>query len=137
MQNNLEKIISFIEKHHTLSLSTCREGQTSSCTLFYAYDKKSNSFIVASEEKTEHIQNLLINNKVSGTIHLETDIIGMIQGLQFKGEMFTCSDENRTYLKRFPYALAMNPTLWSIQVGSFKMTDNKLGFGKKLIWNRE
>jgi len=28
----------------------------------------------------------------------------------------------------------MNPKLWQIKVNYFKMTDNKLGFGKKLIW---
>ncbi len=137
MAENLEKIISFLEKHHTLSLATCRDGELSSCTLFYAYDKQDNSFIVASDTKTEHIQNILLNPKVSGTVHLETDLVGKIQGVQFKGEMVLCKDEKRTYLKRFPYALAMNPTLWSIKVEYFKMTDNNLGFGKKLIWERE
>jgi hypothetical protein len=137
MSENLDKISEFLEKHHTLTLATCKDNFVSSCTLFYAYDKESNSFIVASDEKTEHIQNLLVNPKVSGTIHLETEIIGKIQGVQFKGEMLACKDEKRVYFKRFPYALAMNPTLWKIEVESFKLTDNRLGFGKKIIWQRE
>lgn len=133
----LEKIVPFIKKHHTLSLATCKDGQTSSCTLFYAYEIETNFFIVASDTKTEHIQNILSNAKVSGTIHLETDVVGKIQGVQFKGEMLAYKDEKKNYFKRFPYALAMNPTLWCIKVDYFKMTDNNLGFGKKLIWERE
>jgi len=137
MKNNLAKIIEFLEKHHTLSLATCKDNQLSSCTLFYAYDKQTNAFIVASDTKTEHIQNVLENKNVSGTIHLKTDIVGKIQGVQFKGIMLPCKDEKRVYLKRFPFALALNPTLWSIAVDSLKMTDNRLGFGKKLMWTRE
>ncbi len=137
MTDNLEKIEKFLAKHHTLSLSTCKDNICSTCTLFYAYDKEENCFIVASDEKTEHVQNLFFNPNVSGTIHLETELVGKIQGVQFKGKMLTCKDEKRIYLKRFPYALAMNPTLWKIEVEFFKFTDNRLGFGKKLIWQRE
>ena len=137
MHKNLEKIVDFLDKHHTLTLATCKDNHLSSCTLFYAYDKQTNSFIVASDSKTEHIQNVLENKNISGTVHLETDIVGKIQGVQFKGEMLECMDERKVYLKRFPYALALNPTLWSIKVSSFKMTDNRLGFGKKIIWMRE
>ena len=74
--------------------------------------------------------------KSGGTVHLETDVIGKIQGVQFKGKMLESRDVRKVYLKRFPYALALNPTLWSIEVSSFKMTDNRLGFGKKIIWTR-
>ena len=137
MHDNLEKIVDFLNKHHTLSLATCKNNHLSSCTLFYAYDKQTNSFIVASDSKTEHIQNVLENINVSGTVHLETDIVGKIQGVQFKGEMLPCKDEKKIYLKRFPYALALSPTLWNIEVSFFKMTDNRLCFGKKLIWMRE
>lgn len=137
MPENLEKIIEFLEKHHTLSLATCKDNQLSSCTLFYAYDKQTNAFIVASDTKTEHILNVLENQNVSGTIHLETDIVGKIQGIQFKAIMSAFKDERKVYLKRFPFALALNPTLWSIAVDSLKMTDNRLGFGKKLMWTRE
>lgn len=133
----LEKIVPFIQKHHTLSLSTCKDGLPSTCTLFYAYENETNSFIVASDAKTEHIQNVLSNSQVSGTVYLQTNIVGKIQGVQFKGEMMPCKDSNKIYLKRFPYALAMDPTLWRIRVDHLKMTDNTLGFGKKLIWERE
>jgi hypothetical protein len=41
-----------------------------------------------------------------------------------------------TYLKRFPFALAAKLDLWILYIDYIKMTDNLLGFGKKLIWER-
>ena len=41
----------------------------------------------------------------------------------------------RAYLKRFPYAALAELTLWAIRPDYMKLTDNTLGFGKKLIWN--
>jgi len=65
--------------------------------------------------------------------------VGKIQGIQYSGKIHDVEDERQRalYLKRFPYAVAMNPTLWKIELHTIKMTDNTLGFGKKLIWNGE
>ena len=136
MDTNLSKMHTFLQEHHTLALSTCKDSQSFTCTLFYVYDEVNNRFIVASDEKTQHIQNVLLNEKVSGSVHLETDVVGKIQGIQFLGRMQK-SEDKKLYFKKFPYALAMNPTLWSIEVDFFKFTDNRLGFGKKLTWTRE
>jgi uncharacterized protein YhbP (UPF0306 family) len=136
MSKELYKIDSFLQLHHILSLSTCRDNQPNSCTLFYVFDKTTHSFVVASSKDTQHIQNILQNPKISGTVALETKSVGKIQGVQFMGEFLKLDDKNlkKLYFKAFPYALAMNPTLWQIKIENFKMTDNKLGFGKKLIW---
>jgi len=48
------------------------------------------------------------------------------------------ASEGRTaYLKRFPFALAVKLDLWILYIDYIKMTDNRLGFGKKLEWRRE
>lgn len=133
----IEKIESFIRQHHLLSLATMGE-RLWCCSMFYAYDPQSISFIVASEETTEHMRNVVQNPKVAGTIALETKIVGKIQGIQFTAEMGVCSDALKgLYFEAFPYARAMNPTLWVIRLDEVKMTDNTLGFGKKIIWKRE
>ena len=136
MDTNLQKIEAFIDEHHVLTLATAVENDVSACSLFYAYDIENKSFIVASSEDTEHIQNILKNPKVAGNIFLETKEVGKIQGLQFKGELCKLSESRQKllYFKKFPYAIALNPTLWEIKVHSFKLTDNRLGFGKKLTW---
>ncbi len=78
---------------------------------------------------------------VSGTIALETEKIGMIRGLQFKAILKRAGnslmDEFRLlYLKRFPYALLKGGDLWILELTELKFTDNRLGFGKKLKWEK-
>ncbi|SFV74488.1 hypothetical protein MNB_SM-3-1400 [hydrothermal vent metagenome] len=135
MKKDIDKIIHFLDEHHILSLATSFEDELSVCNLFYAYDKQNNAFIVASDENTNHIKHILQNNKVAGTVVLETKQVGKIQGVQFQAIMkkSTNEREKKLYFDAFPYAKLLNPTLWSIQVYFFKMTDNKLGFGKKII----
>ncbi|MBD3824151.1 MAG: pyridoxamine 5'-phosphate oxidase family protein [Epsilonproteobacteria bacterium] len=138
MSQDLQKISAFLAKHHVMSLATMSGDELSVCSLFYAYDKQTNTFIVASSDTTTHIAHIMQNPQVAGNIYLETKIVGKIQGVQFKGHFSHAKDDEakRIYLTRFPYAAAMTPKLWRIEVESFKMTDNTLGFGKKLLWNK-
>ena len=136
MDENLKKVISFLEKHHVMSLATNGEEGLSVCNLFYAFDEKTVSFVIASSDKTLHVQNILKDNSIAGSVVLETKEVGKIQGLQFKGSFESLKDKTlkKLYFKTFPYALALNPMLWQIKIQYFKMTDNRLGFGKKIIW---
>lgn len=131
-----DKIKDFIEQHHVLSLATSFNDSVAVCSLFYVFDETTLTFIVASSEDTEHLQNILNNNRIAGNILLETDEVGKIQGLQFKGEFLSLENDvqKELYFKRFPYSRDMNPQLWQIKADHLKMTDNTLGFGKKLIW---
>ena len=137
MEKNLVKINNFIDVHHVMSLATSYKDELSVCSLFYAYDTEKKVFVVASSRDTLHIQHIHENDKIAGNILLETDEIGKIQGLQFQGVFNELIDKNlkNLYYKKFPYALAMLPTLWKIEIKSFKMTDNSLGFGKKLLYS--
>jgi len=136
MSSSLSKIAKFIEKHHVMSLATSYKEELSVCSLFYTYDEDKQLFIVASSPQTTHINHILKNSKIAGNILLETHKVGEIKGLQFRGEFTELQEQSLKllYFKKFPYALALNPTLWQIKVDYFKMTDNTLGFGKKIIW---
>lgn len=136
-----KRIINFIKEHHVLTLSTAVDNKPYSCNCFYAYDDKSNVLICSSEQKTKHVHDILQNNYISGTIVLETSIVGKIQGLQFNGFIYKAISEKlkhfkKIYLKRFPFAILNNTELWYIQPTFLKLTDNRLGFGKKLIWQK-
>lgn len=137
MNKDLAKITAFIEKHHVMSLATTNGRKPGVCSLFYAFDASSLSFVVASSEDTLHVKNVLKNPAVAGNILLETEEIGRIEGLQFDGIMTPTHESSlkKLYFKRFPYAVAMLPKLWQIEVKTFKLTDNKLGFGKKIIYS--
>lgn len=133
-----EKIALFLEKHHVMSLATTYADELSVCSLFYAYDKERASFVVASSDETTHIHHISQNANIAGNILLETKTIGKIQGVQFRGVFTALKDENleKLYFRTFPHAMLMQPKLWQIDVDYFKMTDNTLGFGKKIIWQR-
>ncbi len=138
MPKTLEKIERFLAKHHLLSLATSADNVPQSASLFYAYDADKVAFIVASETKTEHIRNVLLNDTVSGTVALETDEVGKIEGIQFKARMYRVTHkEGALYFKTYPFAKVMNPELWCIELWNMKLTDNRLGFGTKLFWQRE
>ncbi len=136
MDKDLEKIALFIAEHHVMSLATTDFKDLSVCSLFYTYSRDKNSFVVASSDDTTHIQHIKQNADVSGNILLETKTVGKIQGVQFRAAFSSLKDEElkKLYFKTFPYALALSPKLWQIKVNYFKMTDNMLGFGKKIIW---
>ena len=40
----------------------------------------------------------------------------------------------KLYVDNFPYAERMELHLWKMQLNFIKMTNNQIGFGKKLIW---
>lgn len=137
-----KRIKKFIKKHHVLTISTSVENKPYSANCFYAFDEKENILIFTSEKSTKHILDCQINNFVSGTIVLETKIIGKIQGLQFNGYIFESTKEKYKkhkieYLKRFPFAILKETPLWYLELTFLKLTDNRLGFGKKLIWNKK
>jgi uncharacterized protein YhbP (UPF0306 family) len=82
------------------------------------------------------------NFEVSGTIALETRIVGKIRGVQFSGTMKELKgDELKSsrsaYLRRFPIARLAELHLWALEPFYIKMTDNRLGFGTKLVWEQE
>lgn len=139
MSSDLEKISSFLNEHHVLSLATSDRSELSVCSLFYAYSQNENSFVVASSDETQHIQHINKNSSVAGNILLETKTIGKIQGVQFRGEfsLLDNSELKKLYFNSFPQALIMRPKLWQIKVNYLKMTDNRLGFGKKIIWHKK
>ncbi|MBI5219639.1 MAG: pyridoxamine 5'-phosphate oxidase family protein [Bacteroidia bacterium] len=135
------KIIKFIKAHHVLTIATTVDNKPYCANCFYAYMEKENILVFTSDRDTKHAKDFLANSHVAGSIVLETKIIGKIQGIQFNGIISEPADDlfkqaKQRYLKRFPVAVLMNTTFWIVEPSFIKMTDNRLGFGKKLIWTR-
>lgn len=81
------------------------------------------------------------NPIVAGSIVLETETVGKIQGLQFCGRIMEDSGHLKTrammaYIKRFPYAILSGTPVRIIEITYAKFTDNRLGFGEKLVWKK-
>ena len=134
-----KRIIDFINAHHLLTLATVKEDKPYCAHCFYVYDKTKNYLIFSSEKRTKHVQDFIVNSNVAASIALETKDVSKIQGVQCLGEILELKGEElkmlkKQYLKTFPYARLMKPKLWVMRLTFIKMTHNKLGFGKKLIW---
>ena len=136
------RILSLICEHHIFTLAVTREAQPWCATCFYVYDEQRNLFIFTSEEGTRHISDAVEtgNFLVAGAIALETKMIGKIRGIQFSGSLHKLKDEElkaakKQYLQKFPIARFSALMLWGINPDMMKMTDNRLGFGKKLNWH--
>lgn len=137
-----KKIIEFIKKHHVLTLATSVNNIPYCANCFYVYLKDENMFVFTSDNDTKHVQDVLLNNYVGGSVVLETSIVGKIQGIQFNGKMYLPEGNlkkkaKKTYMKRYPFAVLMKTQLWVVDLDFIKLTDNRLGFGKKLIWRKD
>ncbi|MBU0765568.1 MAG: hypothetical protein KJ607_12100 [Bacteroidetes bacterium] len=134
------RVCNFIRKHHVLTLATSHDNKPWCANCFYVFLEKENALVFTSDEDTKHIEDSKLQNYVSGSIVLETYLIGKIRGIQFTGiilkpEGALLEKVKKAYLKRFPFAVLMDTTLWTVRLTYIKMTDNRLGFGKKLIWH--
>jgi uncharacterized protein len=137
-----KRITEFIKKHHVLTLATTSATEPWCCNCFYAYLEDENALVFTSDKDTRHVKEFLLNTNVAGSVVLETRIIGKIQGIQFTGNVSKPEGEmmdkcHKRYLRRFPYAALMETSLWILNLEYIKMTDNRLGFGKKLVWGRQ
>jgi uncharacterized protein len=136
------RIIRFFRKHHVLTIATTVEKEPWCANCFYVYLEDENALVFTSDYDTRHGQEFLKNNLVAGSVVLETMVIGKIQGIQFQGVISEPvgdlpSKARTAYLKRFPVAALMDTKLWIVKLTYIKMTDNRLGFGKKLIWTKD
>ncbi|MEI6435994.1 MAG: hypothetical protein WCP32_14190 [Bacteroidota bacterium] len=137
-----QRIIDFIGEHHLLTLAVSRDNIPWCASCYYAYLQSQNQFIITSDSDTRHIRDIIDARqfRVAGAIALETSLVGKIRGIQFTGRISRMDEAplkiaKAAYLKRFPIARLMPALhLWSIEPDYIKMTDNRLGFGKKLIW---
>jgi len=135
------QIIKFFRKHHVLTIATSIGDEPWCATCFYVYLEEENALVFTTDLKTRHGQEFLKNRKVAGAVALETRIIGKIQGIQFRGEVKEPEGDlagkvQKAYIRRFPVAMLMDTHLWVVTLTHIKFTDNRLGFGTKLVWEK-
>ncbi len=136
-----KRILSFIRRHHLMTLATQSEGKPWTASCFYAFLPEQVLFVFTTATDTLHGKQMLGSDDVAVNIALETRVIGKIQGLQMGGKAFLLEDDTlkagkKAYLLRFPVAAIMDTLLWGFSPALIKFTDNKLGFGRKLYWYR-
>ena len=136
-----KKISNYISVAKVFTIATSINDTPYCANCFYVFDEANKFLIFLSDEKTRHISEALLNNRVAGTIDAAITTVAKIQGLQFTGKFINPTEEQqqvfyKTYYNKFPFAKAKSSPIWGIQLNWVKMTDNTLGFGKKLKWER-
>ncbi|MDA3819045.1 MAG: pyridoxamine 5'-phosphate oxidase family protein [Candidatus Delongbacteria bacterium] len=140
MNKTIPKRISrFIHEHHVLTLATSYDDLPYCANCFYVWLDEEKAFVFTSDTDTHHIADVQKNDFVAGSVVLETRHVGKIRGLQIQGTLEKAEGSlyntcRKAYLKAFPYAILKKTELWILRVSFFKLTDNRLGFGTKLIW---
>jgi len=133
------RIIKFFRKHHVLTIATSVDNEPWCANCFYVYLEEENALVFTTDLKTRHGKEFLKNLLVAGSVFLETSIIGKIRGIQLQGTVSEPTGElaakaKSPYLRGFPVAMLMDTHLWIVKLTLIKFTDNRLGFGKKLVW---
>jgi uncharacterized protein YhbP (UPF0306 family) len=160
--SDLERIVAFIRRHHVMTLATVSMAELPAALTggdrtptpspgfspipwvahaFYAWMPQEKSFVFMNNPATRHGSEMTASPHVAAAIALETRVVGRLQGLQIEGEVRQAEGDDlvaarRAYLRRFPYAGVMEQPLWILEPAMMKFTDNTLGFGKKLIWQK-
>lgn len=134
-----DSIRTFIQKQKNFTLCTAVNNVPYCASCFYAFLNDNNYLVFSSKKESKHIADALLNNMVAGTIIPDISKLGLIKGIQFSGNFIILSGymlerAKEAYYLKFPFSITMNVELWAIELLYIKMTDNKLGFGKKLEW---
>lgn len=133
------RMLKFIHQHHLLTLATTDGAEPWCCSCYYTYRPEQNIFVFSTDLHTLHAQHMAANPRVAANIALETKIPGKIRGIQISGrveklEGQALSQARKAYILAFPIAALMETCLWALHPHKLKMTDNRMGFGKKLLW---
>lgn len=139
--DDLKHILKFLKKNHVLALCAAADGEMWSANCFYVTDSDSLSLYFMTEMKTLHATLMAKSPQVVGTIAPHPKTIALITGIQYRGEATVLTGEEerharQVYCTHFPVAIAMKAPVWRLTLNHIKMTDNTLGFGKKLLWSR-
>lgn len=135
------RILEFIGEHHVLTLAVSKDNLPWCAHCFYCYLPSRNLFVFTSDDDSRHISDFESsrNKVVAAGVYLETRMVGKIRGLQMTGAMrllegMELKEAKSAYLKAFPVARLTKLHLWGLEPDLMKLTDNRLGFGTKLIW---
>lgn len=136
-----KKISNYIASNKVFTIATCLNNIPYCATCFYVFNDDFKRLIFLSDENTRHLSEALLNKNIAGTITIPVITIAKLQGIQFTGQFIKPNPEEEKqfydlYYDKFPFAKAKPSAIWGINLEFVKMTDNTLGFGKKLIWKK-
>jgi uncharacterized protein YhbP (UPF0306 family) len=136
------QIIEFLKREHVLTLATIGHGMPQCANAFYAFMHERQCIVFASSADTQHIKNIEQNQNAAVCIYYAGKTIAKIQGIQMQGIVYAPNGmllfaARTAYLKRFPFAALSVADTWIFEPLHAKFTDNKLGIGRKIKWDKQ
>ena len=136
-----QSIIEFITKQKTASVCCVDRGRPYCFSCYYSFNADEGLLYFKSSTDTHHMNLLMKDPLVAGTILPDKLQQLAIRGIQFQGVMLPAhdlrtKDAYKNYHKAFPFALMISGDVWAIQIDQIKMVDNTKGFKHKTSWFR-
>lgn len=137
-----KKIIKFIKKQTCASVCCADENGNSYCfSCYYAFNSEDGLMYFKSSDDTYHFALIKKNRLVAGTVLPDKLTKLFTIGIQFQGDILESQhpltkDAYIKYHKKYPIGLAIKGEIFTIRLNSVKMTDSRMGIGKKIKWNR-
>ncbi len=136
-----ERIVKFLKAQTNLTLATCTNNIPYCANCFYAFEETKNWLVFKSDTETNHVRQAIANPFVAGTVIPDKLVKAKVQGVQFSGLFREAIGDDlkraeTIYYNRYPFARAFGGVIWIVDLEEMKMTDNTLGFGKKLLWKK-
>ncbi|ELI8330751.1 YhbP family protein [Yersinia enterocolitica] len=138
--DDLIAITRFLRQQHVLTLCAGSGMDMWCANCFYVFDEAKMALYLMTEKHTRHGGLMQINPQVVGTIATQPRTVALIKGIQYRGEITELKDDaehlaRQHYCRCFPVAKVISAPLWQLNLLEIKMTNNTLGFGKKLHWS--
>ncbi|MFW0699374.1 YhbP family protein [Pantoea sp. R13S299] len=135
-------LVRYLRKQHVLSLCCTADDQLWCANCYYVFDETRMVFWIMTEPDTRHGELMVQNPQIAGTVNGQPRSVLLIKGVQYRGRIKRLEEATEqiaraAYQKRFPVSRKVSAPLWEIVLDEVKMTDNALGFGRKIGWLRE
>jgi uncharacterized protein YhbP (UPF0306 family) len=137
-----KSIIQFLKDQTCASICCIDEQGKPYCfSCFYAFNEEEVLLYFKSSPNAHHSVLMKTNHFVAGTVLPDKLSKLLVKGMQFEGFVLSArhplmKGATGNYFTQHPLALAIPGEIWAIRIDQVKMTDNTLGFGKKISWSR-
>jgi uncharacterized protein YhbP (UPF0306 family) len=136
------RISAFIGSQRVATVCCTDEQHNPYCfNCFYVFNGYDYLLYFKSSVAARHDRLLRLHSRVAGTIVAAATNLFFAQGIQFMAEVLLPGDPlaagaTAAYYRKYPLAHTMPGIIWVLALDCVKMTDNRIGMGKKMSWHR-
>lgn len=142
--DEINESITIFMQQQTCATVCCKDkdGTPYCFSCYYIFNPTKGLLYFKSSENAHHFDLLGNTSAIAGTVHPDKLMKLITRGVQWGGSILDefhplAGNASAIYHTSIPMALAMKGRVFTILLETIKMTDSKLGFGKKIIWQRD